>query len=168
MVPVRVQTLIISHAPSPSVLVLQPCDENTPLKNGRIIPIWIGAHEATQVGLAIEQARLPRPMTHDLFIDTITNLDAYIDHVLISDVKETTFFARLTLRQHSRLIEIDARPSDAITLALKQEAPLFILEEVLEKASYPYIFKKDHPLNDSDLEEFHSFVKTLIPDDFGR
>ena len=71
-------------------------------------------NEATQMGIALEKARFSRPMTHDLFLDALTNLDAQIDHVVINDVQGATFFARLTLRQHDRLIDLDARPSDAL------------------------------------------------------
>ena len=125
MISVRIQTLIVSNAPSLSVLVLQPEDEINSNINSRVVPIWIGIPEAAQLGLAIEQARLPRPMTHDLFLDALTNLDSYVDHILINDVKGSTFFAKRVLRQHNRLIELDARPSDAITLAVRQGAPLY-------------------------------------------
>ena len=113
MIPVTVQTLIVSAAPSPSIIVLQPVEEIVQERKSRIIPIWVGVNEATQMGIALEKARFSRPMTHDLFLDALTNLDAQIDHVVINDVQGATFFARLTLRQHDRLIDLDARPSDA-------------------------------------------------------
>ena len=105
MIPVTVQTLIVSAAPSPSIIVLQPVEEIVQEGKSRIIPIWVGVNEATQMGIALEKARFSRPMTHDLFLDALTNLDAQIDHVVINDVQGATFFARLTLRQHDRLIE---------------------------------------------------------------
>lgn len=165
MIPVTVQTLIVSAAPAPSVIVLQP--EEEPVQEGkfRIIPIWIGVNEATQMGVALEKARFSRPMTHDLFLDALTNLDSRIDHVVISDVKGTTFFAVLTLSQHGRLIELDARPSDALSLAIRQQAPIYIEEDVLERASFPYILKK--PLDDEEeLTDFRSFLEGLAPEDF--
>ena len=109
MIPVTVQTLIVSAAPSPSIIVLQPVEEIVQEGKSRIIPIWVGVNEATQMGIALEKARFSRPMTHDLFLDALTNLDAQIDHVVINDVQGATFFARLTLRQHDRLIDLDAR-----------------------------------------------------------
>lgn len=165
MIPVRVQTLIVSGSTAPSVIVLQPIEEHTENDNFRIVPIWVGVNEATQMGIALEKARFSRPMTHDLFLDALTNLDATIDHVYIHDVKDSTFFARLVLRQHDRLIELDARPSDAIALAVRQEAPIFMEDAVLEKASFPYVFKK-LPDEEEEVADFRSFIEGLAPEDF--
>ena len=87
MIPVTVQTLIVSAAPSPSIIVLQPVEEIVQEGKSRIIPIWVGVNEATQMGIALEKARFSRPMTHDLFLDALTNLDAQVDHVVINDVQ---------------------------------------------------------------------------------
>lgn len=165
MIPVKVQTLIVSSAPAPSIIVLQPVEEAPQNNKFRIVPIWIGVNEATQMGIALEKARFSRPMTHDLFLDALTNLDARIDHVFINDVNGPTFFAKLVLRQHSRLIELDARPSDAIALAIRQESPIYIDEEVLERASFPYVFKTN-PDAETEVEEFRQFVEGLAPEDF--
>ena len=165
MKPVNVQTLIVSAAPAPSILVLQPIEEPSQPGKYRIVPIWVGMNEATQLGIALEKARLTRPMTHDLFLDALTNLDARVDHVVINDVKGPTFFARLALRQGGRLIELDARPSDALSLAVRQEAPIYIEDNVLERASFPYLFKKA-PDEEDELEEFRTFLEELAPEDF--
>ncbi len=165
MVPVRVQTLIVSSAPAPSIIVLQAVDEESHDGNYRVVPIWIGVNEATQMGIALERARFSRPMTHDLFLDALTNLDAQIDHVYIHKVSDSTFFAKLVLKQHDRLIELDARPSDALALAVRQESPIFMAEEVLEKASFPYVFKKS-PNSEAEVEEFKKFIEELAPEDF--
>lgn len=165
MKPVNVQTLIVSAAPAPSILVLQPIEEPSQPGKYRIVPIWVGMNEATQLGIALEKARLARPMTHDLFLDALTNLDARVDHVVINDVKGPTFFARLALRQGGRLIELDARPSDALSLAVRQEAPIYIEDNVLERASFPYLFKKA-PDEEDELEEFRTFLEELAPEDF--
>lgn len=164
MVPVRIQTLIVTSAPAPSIIVLQPIEEKQNGKS-RIVPIWIGTAEAAHMGVALEKARFTRPMTHDLFLDALTNLDAQVDHVVISDVKGPTFFARLVLRQAGRLIELDARPSDALSLAVRQQAPIYIEEAVLERASFPYLFKKA-PDAEEELEEFRMFLEELAPEDF--
>ena len=168
MVPIKVNTLIITSAPGPSILVLQPIEDCTSEGKCRIVPIWIGITEATQLSIALDKAKLTRPMTHDLFLDAITNLDACVDHVLINGVKGAVFSSCLTLRQHGRLIELDARPSDAISLALRQHAPLYIDEETLEKASFPYIERQsiDEEHLKQELTEFHSFVEDVNPDDF--
>ena len=164
MIPGRIQTLIVTAAPAPSIIVLQPVDETQNGKS-RVVPIWIGAAEAAQMGVALEKARFTRPMTHDLFLDALTNLDARVDHVVINDVKGPTFFARLALRQGGRLIELDARPSDALSLAVRQEAPIYIEDNVLERASFPYLFKKA-PDEEDELEEFRTFLEELAPEDF--
>ena len=119
MVRCYIQTLIISQAVSPSVLVLRPYSDEPVQDTCRVLPIWIGLTEATQMGLAIENIRLPRPVTHDVFLDALTNLNTYVDHVLITGVKNETFFVRLYLRHHGDLIDLDARPSDAINLAVR-------------------------------------------------
>ena len=148
------------------MLVLRPYSEEPVQDTCRVLPIWIGLTEATQMGLAIENIRLPRPVTHDVFLDALTNLNTYVDHVLIAGVKNETFFVRLYLRHHGDLIDLDARPSDAINLAVRQNAPIYIEEDVLEKESYPFIIKKNHILNENDIEQFHTFIKTIEPEDF--
>lgn len=165
MIPVTIQTLIVTASPSPSIVVLQPKEEESQQRTRRIVPIWIGTAEATQLGVALEKARFSRPMTHDLFLDALTNLDASIDHVLINDVKGSTFYARLALRQHGRLIDLDARPSDALSLAIRQEAPIYIEEAVLERASFPYVFRKN-PQDEEEIQAFHEFLENVAPDDF--
>ncbi|MGI6106165.1 MAG: bifunctional nuclease family protein [Raoultibacter sp.] len=165
MIPVRIQTLIVASAPSPSIIVLQPIENEESTKGVRVVPIWIGINEATQMGIALEKARFVRPMTHDLFLDALTNLDATIDHVFIHDVNDTTFYAKLVLRQHNRLLELDARPSDALALAVRQEAPMFIAEDVLEKSSFVYAFNKS-PVAEEEIEAFHEFIEGLAPEDF--
>lgn len=164
MIPLRVLTLIVTGPLQPSVLVLEPI-EDSPAGKSRIVPIWIGVNEATQLGVALEHAKLPRPMTHDLFLDALTNLDTCVDQVIISDVKKQTFYAKLILKQGARLITLDARPTDALALAIRQEAPFYIEEDVLERASFPYLFKtkKDEEV---ELQEFRHFLDTIAPEDF--
>ena len=169
MVEVNVQTLVVSTAPAPCVLVLQPLleepTETDDHVSSRILPIWVGVAEATQLGMALEKAKFARPMPHDLMLDALTNLDATIDHVLISDVRGSMFYARLYLRHHDRLVDLDARPSDAISLALRQNAPIYVEESVLDRASYPFVYRKRAD-RATELEAFKSFVQTLEPEDF--
>lgn len=165
MVPVKIETLVVSAPQNPAVIVLRPVEE-TPEGKMRIVPIWIGGVEAAQLSTAIERIRLPRPMTHDLFLDALTNLDARVDHVLINAVKGSTFFAKLVLRQGGRLVELDARPTDALSLALRQEAPLYIAEEVLERASFPFIRRTPEPNPEAQVEEFRTFLEQITPEDF--
>ena len=167
MVPISVLTLIMSPAPAPSILVLQPSADTGSDRNSRVVPIWVGVSEATMLGVALEHARFKRPMTHDLFLDALTSLDAFVDHVNIYDVQGPTFYAELAQRAHGQIISLDARPSDAISLALREEAPLYMDEGVLERASFPYLFNPDADRDpDQVMADFHTFIEHLSPDDF--
>ena len=163
MIPLKVLTLIVLNPMQPAALVMQPIEEHQRTKS-RIVPVWVGPAEAMQLGMAVEHMKTPRPLTHDLMLDAITNLDARIDHAVINDVKGTTFFAKLFLKQADRVIELDARPSDAIALAIREDAPIFIEEQTLDKGSYPYIIRED--ASESEIEEFHSFLENISPEDF--
>lgn len=165
MVELKVLTLIMTGPGSPSFLVLQPIEELASEGKSRVVPICIGPNEAIALGTVLENARFARPMTHDLMLDALTNLDARIEHVLINDMKDGTFYARLCLTQHGRLIDLDARPSDAIALALRQGSPVYIEENVLEQASFPYLFNRPYD-EEAIVDDFKSFLDGVSPDDF--
>lgn len=165
MIPLSVQTLIVSRSSMPSVLVMKPEEKLVADGVSRVLPIWVGLPEATQLGIALEHVKMPRPLTHDLFLNTITSLDAYIDHVVLYESVGQTFYARLLLHHHGRSIEVDARPSDAIALALKQDAGIYVEESVLDKSSFPCLVN-DAAHSESQLKEFHDYVKHLKPEDF--
>lgn len=166
MAPLKVLTLVVAGPTQPSVLVLQPVEETPPGKS-RIIPIWVGPPEAAQIGMALEQVKLDRPMTHDLFLDALTNLDARVDSVVIYQAKGQVFFSHLVLSQAGRLITLDARPSDAISLALRQGAPLYIEEDVLDSSSFPFLFRGGQQ-TEAELAEFKTFLDHISPEDFGE
>ena len=165
MVEMKVLTLIVTGAQTPSYLVLQPIEELVSEGKSRIVPISVGPHEALSLGMVLEGSAFSRPMTHDLMLDALTNLDARIDHVLINDAKNGVFYARLCLSQYGRLVDLDARPSDAIALALRQEAPIHIDESVLERASYPYLFNRPYD-EEQIVDDFKTFLDGISPDDF--
>ena len=165
MVPMCVQTLVFTNPPNPSVLVLCPVEDFGMRRTCRVVPIWIGSPEARQLGAALEDAKFNRPMTHDLFLDALTNLDTTVERVEIVDQRGTTFFAKLVLRQGERLIELDARPSDAIALAVREGAIIVMSDDVLSRASFPFIFKNE-VADAAEIEEFHSFIESLSPEDF--
>ena len=166
MVPLKVFTLVVAGPNQPSVLVLQPVEE-APEGKARIVPIWIGPTEAAQIGMALEHVKLARPMTHDLMLDALTNLDACIDSMVIYGSKGQMFFANLILSQGGRLITLDARPSDAIALAIRQDAPLYIEEEVLDASSFPFLFKRNQQ-SEEELAEFKTVLDHISPEDFGN
>ena len=164
MVPLRILTLIVGAPTQPGVLVLEPVEETPPGKS-RVVPIWVGPNEAAQLGAAINHAKLARPTTHDLFLDAMTNLDARVDHVLINHLSGKTFHSKLILKQGERTIELDARPTDSVSLAVRQQAPLYITEEVLEKSSYPYLSRSKH-MQEEEIDVFRSFLDNISPEDF--
>ncbi|MBQ9068417.1 MAG: bifunctional nuclease family protein [Eggerthellaceae bacterium] len=160
-----IQTLVVAAAPSPSILVLCPTEDYESQTSCRVVPIWLGPSEATLLGMALEGTRPARPLTHDLMLDALTNLDASVDRVEVYDVQQQTFFARLILRAGDRIVTLDARPSDAVALAVRQDAPIFMAEEVLGAASFPFVFRRNSS-DEKELDEFHEFIQSLSPDDF--
>lgn len=165
MVELKVLTLIMMDPGNPSFLVMEPLEAPVSEGKSRVVPICVGPHEAMTLGMALEGARFSRPMTHDLMLDAFANLDARVDHVYIHDVKNGTFYAKLVLSQYDRLIEIDARPSDAIALAVREEAPIQIEQKVLESASFPYLFKEPYD-EERIVDEFKTFLDGISPEDF--
>ena len=120
-------------------LMLDPIT-NTPIvilkdKDGdRVLPIWVGLFEANAIALQIENVATPRPMTHDLLRNIITDLDGRVDRIVVSDLKENTFYAVVHLTVRDERVAVDARPSDAIALALRTRAPIMVEETVIENA----------------------------------
>ena len=120
-------------------LMLDPIT-NTPIvllkdKDGdRVLPIWVGLFEANAIALQIENVATPRPMTHDLLRNIITDLDGRVDRIVVSDLKENTFYAVVHLTVRGERVAVDARPSDAIALALRTRAPILVEEVVIENA----------------------------------
>ena len=113
---------------------------NTPIvilkdKDGdRVLPIWVGVFEANAIALQIENVSTPRPMTHDLLRNIITDLDGRVDRIVVSDLKDNTFFALIHLTVKGEGIAVDARPSDASALALRTRAPILVEESVIDNA----------------------------------
>ncbi len=164
MKPLRILTLVVTNPAQPAALILEPVEES-PDGIARVLPIWIGPNEAAHLGMAMEGLRAKRPLTHDLFLDAITNLDARIDHVLINRVEGHVFYSKLVLKQGDRLVELDARPTDSIALAIRQGAPLFADEETLRAASFPFVIKRAKS-GEAELEEFRTFLDGISPEDF--
>ena len=100
----------------------------------RVLPIWVGLFEANAIALQIENVATPRPMTHDLLRNIITDLDGHVDRIVVSDLKENTFYAVVHLTVRGERVAVDARPSDAIALALRTRAPILVEETVIENA----------------------------------
>ncbi|MEZ5331307.1 MAG: bifunctional nuclease family protein [Thermoanaerobaculia bacterium] len=127
------------------------------------LPIWIGVFEANAIAMRMEGVEPPRPMTHDLLDAAIRSLGAEVEKVLISDLRENTFYAVLHLRMGEREVALDARPSDALALALRTEAPIFVLESVLEAADAVELLRKDE-----DADRLRKWLENVDPDDLGK
>ena len=128
----------------------------------RVLPIWVGVFEANAIALQIENVTTPRPMTHDLLKNVIADLRARIDKIVVSDLKENTFFALIYLNVGGEVMAIDARPSDAIALALRTRAPIFVEETVLDNARPLDLRQKP------DSDRLHQWLDSLDPDDLGK
>jgi bifunctional DNase/RNase len=142
---------------------------NTPIvilrdKDGqRVLPIWVGIFEANAIALQIENVTTPRPMTHDLLRNVIHDLNATVQKIVVCDLQENTFYALIYLRLNGDTLTIDARPSDAIALALRTRAPIFVEEAVIDNAK-PFDVAADKP----DAERLHKWLESLDPDDLGK
>lgn len=100
----------------------------------RYLPIWIGANEADAIAVKLQEVSVPRPLTHDLLESIIQSLGAQVNHILVSDLSDDTFYAKIVLQHNGSQTEIDSRPSDAIALAVRTQAPIFAADSVIDKA----------------------------------
>jgi bifunctional DNase/RNase len=142
---------------------------NTPIvilrdKDGqRVLPIWVGIFEANAIALQIENVATPRPMTHDLLRNVIEDLNAEVEKIVVCDIQDNTFFAMIYLARKGETLAIDARPSDAIALALRTRAPIFVEESVIDNAK-PFDLATDKP----DTDRLQKWLENLDPDDLGK
>ena len=127
------------------------------------LPIWIGVFEANAIALRIEGVEPPRPMTHDLLRLVLDQLGAAVEKIVISDLRESTFFAVIHLQHGGTPVTVDARPSDAIALALRANAPIFVLRSVLDKAQ-----AADLATQATDEEKLKKWLEEISPDELGK
>ena len=132
----------------------------------RVLPIWIGPAEASAIAMELAGVKFARPLTHDLLKQLIVGLGARLNRVLITQVKENTYYAELDVRRDDHVIQIDARPSDSIAIALRLNAPIFTQEDLLELTSVDTGEAKDTETLDS--EKLKSYLQNLDPEDFGK
>jgi len=128
-----------------------------------LLPIWIGVFEANAIALRLEGVETPRPMTHDLLRSTLEQLGATVREIVICDLKESTFFALIHVAVRDQELAIDSRPSDAIALALRSDAPIYALRHVLEKAR-----AIDLAGDPSDEERLKKWLEEIGPEDLGK
>ncbi|HEV3471952.1 MAG TPA: bifunctional nuclease family protein [Actinomycetota bacterium] len=127
----------------------------------RYLPIWIGAVEATAIAFALQGIETPRPMTHDLLRDILAQTEVHVDRILINELVDQTFYATITMGLDGKSIEVSSRPSDAIALAVRINAPIFASEDVLDQAG---IELRDE--EETEVEKFREFLDQVTPEDF--
>jgi bifunctional DNase/RNase len=135
----------------------------------RSLPIWVGIFEANAIALELEKIATPRPMTHDLIKNILEALDAKVAKVVVNDLKENTFFATIHLQVGDSEVTVDSRPSDAIALALRVSAPIFVEEEVVRKAKSVEVVKETEVgSGPEDPQKIKEWLDSIKPADFGK
>jgi uncharacterized protein len=179
MIRVVVDSIRVSLLTQHRVVVLRETDSK------RYLPIWIGPFEADAIAMAIQGHEPQRPMTHDLLKSTISEMGGQISHIFVSDLQENTFFAKIAIDQRGQTVEVDARPSDAIALAVRTEVPIYVEGHVLDQAGVffdeeeqgappePTTSSEQEPeaepdLNDESMSIFRDFINTLDLDNPGK
>ncbi len=141
------------------IVLLKCADSN------RFLPIWIGHPEAAAILMRLQGASTPRPMTHDLMVDLLEQFDVKCTKVAVTELRDNTFYATITLDQNGREVEIDSRPSDALAFAVRCGAPIFAAEEVIEESAIEFDRSTDDEADDV-VDRFRSFLDDVSPDDF--
>ncbi len=150
------------------IVLLKTLDED------RFLPIWIGHPEAAAILMKLQGASPPRPMTHDLLTEVVSELKAEVVRVTVTELRENTYFAKITIVQDGQELEIDSRPSDAIALAVRCEAQIFVADDVVEESSIEFQAGDDEQVSlvtasslaDLDPEEFSRFIESVTPEEF--
>ena len=132
-------------------------------KSDAVLPIWVGLFEANAIALQIEKISTPRPMTHDLLKNVLGQLDAKIQKIVINDLKENTFYAVIHMTHQGGTVLVDSRPSDAIAVALRADAPIFVEEEVISRAR-----SVDMTRDASESDRLRQWLDKLDPEDLGK
>jgi bifunctional DNase/RNase len=130
----------------------------------RALPIYISQEQAKAIINALEKQTPPRPFTHDLIVNIFDSCDIKVDRITIDSLQDNTFYASIVIDHNGQLKEIDARPSDAIAVAIRTKAPIWVIEEVIADASIPV----DRDADEQERQAFRSFVSNLSPDDLIR
>jgi hypothetical protein len=133
-------------------------------EGNKFLPIWIGHPEAAAILMKLQDQSPQRPMTHDLFTDVLSQLDATVVRITVTELKESTFYATITLQQNGSEIEIDSRPSDAIALAVRAGAPIFADETVIEESAIE--FEGEEVDEEKIVSDFKDFLESVTPEEF--
>lgn len=152
-----IKGLVVDPITNMPIIVLRDAD------GGRVLPIWVGIFEANAIALRIENIATPRPMTHDLLRNVIEDLNGVVRKIVVSDLKDNTFYALIYVEVAGQTLAIDSRPSDAIALALRADAPIFVEETVLDNAK-----GIDFSTDKADSERLQKWLESLDPEELGK
>jgi len=154
---VRIRGLMMDPATNMPIVVLKDVGSDT------VMPIWVGIFEANAIAIEIEKVAAPRPMTHDLTRNLMRHMNTQLEKIVISELRDDTFFAVLWLRQGDEMITLDARPSDAIALALRADCPIYVSEQVLQSAK----LNMSGPPEGQAANELRDWLEGLNDEDLG-
>jgi bifunctional DNase/RNase len=155
LVSMTIKGLMLDPVSNSPIVVLKDAEEKF------LLPIWVGIFEANAIALKLESVETPRPMTHDLLGSLIEQLNGHVTRIVINDLRDSTFFAQIRVISGDRTLEIDARPSDAIALALRTQAPIFVEQAVLDQA------QTISPDEESE-DKMTNWLEQVSPDDLGK
>lgn len=156
-VEMKIRGLMMDPVTNVPIVVLKDVESDA------VLPIWVGSYEANAIALEIEKVATPRPMTHDLLRNVLLGFEAEIRRVVVTELRDDTFYAVIWMERQGKLIGIDARPSDALALALRMDCPIYVDQEVLSKAKVNA--SAPEPVN---AEELRKWLEGLGDDDMGK
>ena len=157
-VEMKVRGLALDPVSNMPIIILRDEEEK------RSLPIWVGIFEANAIALELEKISTPRPMTHDLIKNILESVEAKVEKIVVNDLRDNTFFALIHLRLGDEEITVDSRPSDAIALALRAGAPIFVDEDVVRRAKSVEMAPKES----DEQEKLKEWLENLKPEDFGK
>jgi len=157
---------MVIYGVSFDVIGKQPIVLLKTMEGNRFLPIWIGHPEAAAILIKLQGTKLPRPMTHDLLTSIIGSFEADVARITVTELKESTFYATLTLNKDGNEIEIDSRPSDALALAVRTEAPIFAATALVDENAIE--FEREVDDTEEIVESFRDFLESVSPEDFAN
>lgn len=157
-VEMKIRGLMVDPSTNTPVVILKDP------KSEAVLPIWVGLYEAQAIALEVEKSTTARPLTHDLLKNVVTGLNAQVQRVVVSELRGDTFYAVIWVEQNGEIVAIDARPSDALALALRSDCPIFVAEEVLQTAKV----LPSTPETQPSEQEMRRWLENLGDEDLGR
>ncbi|MDA2931588.1 bifunctional nuclease family protein [Nitrospinae bacterium AH-259-F20] len=160
MLEMKVKGLALDPSTNTPIVILEDLEEE------RALPIWVGIFEANAIALEMESVPTPRPMTHDLIKNILEGIQAEVSRIVVNDLQDNTFYAVIFLSLNGTEVTIDSRPSDAIALALRVDAPIYVAKKVLDEARL--IDLPDPEQLEDDKQQWKEWLDKLRPEDFGK